>query len=109
MKFNNKICLSNSLILLFIIIIIGIYFYKGYKEGFTPPSNLQNRFGNNTTQTPLLVPPVSQCSMLTSYGKDNCNNNMTTNKQKCIWNSNQTDMYGRPIHNSVGGACETIF
>ena len=62
MKFNNKICLSNSLILLFIIIIIGIYFYKGYKEGFTPPSNLQTRFGNNTTQPtppPLLTVPPS--------------------------------------------------
>ena len=41
MKFP-KLCLTNTVIFLFIIIIIGIYFYKGVKEGFTTSqSNLK--------------------------------------------------------------------
>ena len=59
MKFP-KLCLSNTVIFLFIIIIIGIYFYKGVKEGFTPPSNLQNRYGNhNSTTSYKTKPPPS--------------------------------------------------
>ena len=81
-----KLCLSNSIIFLFIIIIIGIYFYKGYKEGYAP------------------IPPpayVKACGMMTSYGKENCNKTTTLAKQKCIWNNS--------IHNTYGGVCEGIY
>lgn len=81
-----KLFLSNSIILLFIIIIIGIYFYKGIKEGYSP-----------------LPPPlfVRACGMMTSYGEQNCNKTITIANQKCIWNNS--------INNNYGGVCQGIY
>jgi hypothetical protein len=99
-----KICLSNTLIFVCIIIIIGIYFYKGYKEGFTPPSTLQTRFGNNTSSTPPTS--VTSCAMMTSYGETTCNNTTTTSNQKCLWNSSPTNLKGSAITTPAGGICK---
>jgi len=104
----NKLCISNTLVLLFIIIIIGIYFYKGYKEGFEMPFSLQNRFGNNSNPIgmpkpyPELTVPtkIHSCDMMTSYGENNCNNAVTTTNTQCGWNNK--------VKNSMGGICEGI-
>jgi len=107
----NKLCISNTLVLLFIIIIIGIYFYKGYKEGFEMPFSLQNRFGNNSNPIgmpkpyPDIPPPstnaITDCDKMTPYGQTNCNNATTTHDIKCGWNNK--------VKNSMGGICEGIY
>ena len=51
---SNKICLSKYIFLLIIAIIIGVYFYKGGKEGFARLANIQNRasYNNNDPNQP---------------------------------------------------------
>jgi len=107
MKFN-KLCISNTLVILFIIIILIMYCYKGYKEGFEFQYNLQNRFGNNSNPIglpkpyPELNPPssISTCDKMTPYGSINCNNATTIYNIKCGWNNK--------VKNSMGGICEGV-